>query len=242
MLTKTAHALHRAEPWIRRGAAIGLFIVMGGALAHAADIGADVPSIGLPALIPVAPAVAVETQQLEPVVVWNGADLDGDGTGDFANPTGGEQRGHDAYGSGEFGASRDGGGRRHEGVDYVSVAGQPVVAPISGYVTKIGYPYGNDPELRYVEISNPALKYSARAFYVAPTVHEGDAVQIGDVIGKAESLQGRYGGITNHVHLEVLRSGRHIDAARLITAHTEMKMLAQAATPASSEASVQVGG
>src|SRR4051812_42964505 len=116
MLTKTAHALHRAEPWIGRGAALVLFVVMGGALAHAADVGADGTSIGLPLLIPVAPAAA-PAQPLEPVVVWDGVDLDGDGTKDFANPTGGEQRGHDAYGSGEFGASRDGGGRRHEGVD-----------------------------------------------------------------------------------------------------------------------------
>jgi peptidoglycan LD-endopeptidase LytH len=229
MLTKTAHALHGAEPWIRRGAALLLFVVMGGALAQAAEITADIMPVSLPAAASLAPAPAAP--ELQPVVIWDGADLDGDGADDFANPTGGEPRGHDAYGSGAFGASRDGGDRHHVGVDYVAQAGQDVVAPISGYVTRIGYPYDNDSGLRYVEISNPALNYTARAFYVAPTVREGDAVQLGEVIGRAASLQRRYGGITDHVHLEIMRAGRHIDAASLISSRTEMRSFAKA-TPA----------
>src|ERR1700741_2539230 len=52
----------------------------------------------------VAPPPA-EPQRLE--LVWEGKDIDGDGIGDFANPTGHEARGHDAYGEGEFGARRD---------------------------------------------------------------------------------------------------------------------------------------
>jgi peptidoglycan LD-endopeptidase LytH len=227
MLTKTAHVLHRADPWIRRGAALVLFMVMGGALAQAAEITADVVPVNLTTIAPLSAPVE-EMTSLEPVVVWEGVDLDGDGADDFANPTGGEQRGHDDYGSGEFGASRDGGGRRHEGVDYVSTPGQSVTAPISGYVTKVGYPYDGDSQLRYVEISNPALRYTARAFYVSPSVREGDAVQLGDVIGTAASLQRRYGGITDHVHLEILRAGRHVDAAKLISSHTEMQILAKA--------------
>jgi peptidoglycan LD-endopeptidase LytH len=223
MLTKTARALRGAEPWIRRGAALALFMVMGGALAQAAEITADVTPVSLPLLIPVAPAPAVEAPELVPVVVWNGADLDGDGADDFVNPTGGETRGHDAYGSGEFGAKRDGGDRHHVGVDYVAQAGQDVLAPISGYVSRIGYPYDDDSRLRYVEITNPALNYTARAFYVSPKVNVGDAVQLGDVIGAAASLQGRYGGITDHVHLEILRKGRHINAATLISSRTEMR-------------------
>jgi peptidoglycan LD-endopeptidase LytH len=242
MLTKTAHVWHRAEPWIRRGAALALFVVMGGALAQAAEIGTDAGAISLPLLIPIAPTLVAPAQQLEPVVVWDGADIDGDGTEDFVNPTGGDMRGHDAYGSGQFGASRDGGDRHHVGVDYVAQAGQEVKAPISGYVSRIGYPYDDDSRLRYVEITNPALNYTARAFYVSPSVNVGDAVQLGDVIGKAASLQTRYSGITDHVHLEVLRKGRHIDATTLITARVETRVLAQAATPAADEASVQVGG
>lgn len=153
-------------------------------------------------------------------LVWDGADVDGDGRADFANPTGNEPRLHDAYGDGEFGARRDGGSRRHEGVDYTARAGQPVAAPMSGYVTKIGYAYSGDQSLQFVEITNPALNYAARVFYVNPKVEVGDAVAIGRPIGTAHSLQRKYpGGMTDHVHLEIIdRSGDRIDATRMITA------------------------
>jgi murein DD-endopeptidase MepM/ murein hydrolase activator NlpD len=164
----------------------------------------------------VAPTAEPAPMQL----VWDGADVDGDGRADFANPTGREPRVHDAYGHGEFGARRDGGSRRHEGVDYVASAGQEVDAPISGYVTKIGYAYAGDPNLKFVEITNPALNYAARVFYVNPRVQVGDTVAIGEPIGAARSLQRKYpGGMTDHVHLEIIdRRGARIDATRMITA------------------------
>ena len=156
-------------------------------------------------------------------LVWEGADVDGDGRADFANPTGQEPRGHDAYGEGEFGASRDGGSRRHEGVDFRADAGQAVEAPISGYVTRIGYAYPGDQTLKFIEITNPALRYAARIFYVNPDVAVGDAVAVGQPIGRAHSLQRKYpGGMTNHVHLELMdRAERRIDAARMIVARYE---------------------
>lgn len=154
------------------------------------------------------------------IVVWQGADLDGDGAADFANPTGNETRGHDAYGAGAFGASRDGGSRRHEGVDFVAEAGQAVMAPISGYVTKIGYVYAGDNNLRFVEITNPALRLEARVFYVKPSVEVGEVVHLGAPVGVVHSLQRKYpGGMTDHVHLEIVdRRGRHVDAEGVITA------------------------
>lgn len=195
------------------------------ALAVGATAAAAAPLAGFPtARRAEAPVVAAAP---EPVLltrlVWEGADLDGDGRADFANPTGHDARGHDAYGDGEFGASRDGGSRRHEGVDYRAKPGQPVRAPISGYVTKIGYAYPGDLSLKFVEITNPALKVAARVFYVDPKVEEGQTVQIGHPIGTAHSLQQRYpGGMTNHVHLELVdRRGRHIDAQDVLTARLE---------------------
>lgn len=163
-----------------------------------------------------APATAPQTA--EPVAVWAGHDIDGDGAPDIANPTQQAPRETDAYGSGAFKASRDGGERQHQGVDYVARAGQAVWAPISGLVTKIGYPYGDDPGLRYVEIENPALKISARVFYVSPQVQVGQIVRLGTPIGVAQSLQARYpGGIVDHVHLELGDAvGRKLDAAALI--------------------------
>jgi murein DD-endopeptidase MepM/ murein hydrolase activator NlpD len=171
---------------------------------------------GLPAGTP-APRAQVER------LVWQGVDVDGDGKADFANPTGHPERGDDVYGEGRFGASRDGGARRHEGADFVADAGQTVTAPISGYVTRIGYAYPGDQTLRFVEIANPALHYAARVFYVDPSVAEGDAVAIGRPIGHSHSLQQKYpGGMTDHVHLEII--GAHelrIDPDRMITARWE---------------------
>jgi murein DD-endopeptidase MepM/ murein hydrolase activator NlpD len=150
-------------------------------------------------------------------LVWSGSDIDGDGAPDFANPTGGAPRGHDEFGDGQFGARRDGGAREHEGVDYVARAGQDVQAPISGYVTKIGYAYVGSSDLKFVEISNPALGYVARAFYVTPGVELGQTVRLGETIGRVESLQKHYPGITNHVHLEVMEpGGERVNAAELI--------------------------
>jgi murein DD-endopeptidase MepM/ murein hydrolase activator NlpD len=155
-------------------------------------------------------------------LVWDGLDVDGDGQSDFANPTGQAPREHDAYGFGTFGASRDGGSRRHEGVDFTAEAGQTVVAPMSGYVTKIGYAYAGDNDLKFVEITNPALHYAVRVFYVNPAVEEGQTVAVGRPIGAAHSLQRKYpGGMTDHVHLEILDKGRRIDANRVIVAREE---------------------
>ncbi|HEY3947494.1 peptidoglycan DD-metalloendopeptidase family protein, partial [Phenylobacterium sp.] len=111
--------------------------------------------------------------------------------------------------------------REHEGVDYVATAGQTVTAPISGYVSKIGYAYPDDQTLRFVEIDNPALHLTARVFYVDPGVAVGDAVAIGHPIGAAHSLQQRYRGITDHVHLEIAEAGQKVDAQRLILARNE---------------------
>jgi murein DD-endopeptidase MepM/ murein hydrolase activator NlpD len=150
-------------------------------------------------------------------VMGPGADVDGDGAADFVNPTGHSPRAVDDYGSGAFHASRDGGARDHEGVDYLAKAGQSVAAPISGYVTRIGYAYADDQALRYVELTNPAIGYVARVFYVSPSVAVGDPVRLGRPIGTVLSLQGRYPGISDHVHVETTRAGRgHVDPTALI--------------------------
>ena len=153
------------------------------------------------------------------ILVWQGADVDGDGAPDFANPTGKAPRTHDAYGYGAFGASRDGGSRRHEGVDFIADAGQAVAAPISGYVTKIGMAYADDRNLKFVEITNRAIGYVARVFYVNPEVEVGDAVRLGQAIGVAHGLQERYpGGMTDHVHMELMGpSQKRMDATAVLS-------------------------
>jgi murein DD-endopeptidase MepM/ murein hydrolase activator NlpD len=146
---------------------------------------------------------------------WTGEDVTGDGVADFANPTGKPLRTRDRFGFGWFGAVRDHGGRKHEGGDYVAAPGQDVIAPITGVVTKIGYAYAGD-TYRYVEIVNPETQFEARVFYVQPTVKVGQAVTLGEQVGDAASLQRRYAGITDHVHLEILKAGRHLDPSTMI--------------------------
>lgn len=176
-----------------------------------------------PPITPAAHVLRPVPAQAPERLVWEGADVDGDGQPDFANPTGHGLRAADAYGCGAFGASRDGGVRRHEGVDFKADADQLLVAPISGYVTKIGFAYPGDETLKFVEITNPALHYQARVFYIDPAVTPGQTVHVGQPIGRHHTLERKYpGGMTDHVHLEVIDThGTRIDAARLITARWE---------------------
>jgi hypothetical protein len=161
-------------------------------------------------------------------LVWKGADIDGDGGPDFANPTGEAPRGHDGFGDGWFGARRDGGSRDHEGVDYIASAGQDVQAPMSGYVTKIGYAYAGDTDLKFVEITNPALGYAARAFYViARRRGRRRASAWATRSARSRACKATIPGITNHVHLEILApGGDRVNAARLI----QPKMVAKLET------------
>ena len=209
-------AHHRPHRWtLGLAASAALFAVV----AQAAEIGA-------PAFAEFKAAVAEAAPAPEPVLtlVWNGEDVDGDGAADFANPTGFEVRAHDDFGFGHFGASRDGGARHHEGVDYVGFAGQDVVAPIAGQVTRMGYAY-SDGGHKYVEITNSQTGYQARVFYVDATVAIGDELQLGQKIGSLKTLQVRYPGITDHVHLEVMKSGARVDAGRMIVSRWEREQV-----------------
>lgn len=155
------------------------------------------------ALNPIAEAHASAGPAAEGAPSWI-IDTDGDGVADLANPVQGAMRGFDAYGSGAFGSTRDGGKRKHEGVDYVASPGQSAAAPIAGAVVRTGYAYKGDARLKFVEILNAETGYSARVLYVAPTVHVGQSVAAGEIIGVVQDLSVKYpAGITNHVHVEI---------------------------------------
>jgi len=113
----------------------------------------------------------------------------------------------DSYGSGHFGASR--GNRKHNGKDYACYPKSKILSPVEGKVTKIGYPYGDDPSFRYVQITTKE-GYNVRVFYVEQIVFVGSLVNQDDVIGLSQKLGDRYPadkdhplGITDHIHLEI---------------------------------------
>ena len=198
--------------WLQRLIELVLVVVLGCAVAA--------PVAGQPLSVADAARRAAAAPMSAPIarsVMAGGADVDGDGAVDFINPTGQGLRDVDGFGSGAFLASRDGGSRDHVGADFLNRPGQDVAAPISGYVTKIGFAYDGDARFRYVELTNRAIGYVARVFYLTPTVEVGQAVRLGRTIGTALSLQDRYPGISDHVHVETTEIGvGRVDPAKLI--------------------------
>lgn len=110
----------------------------------------------------------------------------------------------DDFGSGEFGASR--GSRTHRGIDYMCDPGAIVASPVTGEVTKLGYPYGDDLSYRYVEVTTE-VGARHRMFYCEPGVKVGDLVASGDPLGAAQDIAKRYNTdskkMNNHVHYEI---------------------------------------
>jgi hypothetical protein len=113
----------------------------------------------------------------------------------------------DDFGSGYFGAGR--GSRTHNGIDYACFAGSTVLSPVRGVVTILGYPYADDFDYRYVQVTdNDGLRH--RIFYCLPSCSVGDVVCKGDGIGEAQDISARYDTedkkMNNHIHYEILDS------------------------------------
>jgi len=83
----------------------------------------------------------------------------------------------DAFGEGHFGASR--GSRTHKGIDFACYPDTKILSPVDGIVSRHGYPYADDLNFRYIEITNIDTKYKHRMFYVFPDVSLGVMVKKG---------------------------------------------------------------
>lgn len=126
-------------------------------------------------------------------------------------------RGIDAWGDGSFNAPRgmkNGQPKFHKGIDYGCLPGTIIRSPVTGLVTKIGYPYADDLSYRYVEIKcEDQSKH--RFFYVEPSVKVSDYVHYHDEIGQAQDIAARYSlqdkVMKNHCHYEILIGGKPTD-------------------------------
>lgn len=113
----------------------------------------------------------------------------------------------DKFGAGYLGAPR--GSRPHLGVDYITQPGQPVYAPCDMYVERLSYPYVGDTSLRGIAFNAQinGVNGSGRMWYFEPDSSViGNEVAEGQLLGYASSLQEKYPGITNHVHLQFATS------------------------------------
>jgi len=127
-------------------------------------------------------------------------------------------RGNDNYGSGYFGARRDGGKRTHVGVDAITVAGEDFHSRVAGSVSFLGYPYADDLSYRYVQITD-SNGWQWRYYYVDPKgcVELGLKIKVGDKIGTCQDLKPRYpNGMTQHVHFEIKVNKKHIDPTKYL--------------------------
>jgi peptidoglycan LD-endopeptidase LytH len=136
-------------------------------------------------------------------------------------------RGVDSWGSGVFGASRDGGGRQHLGLDFTSVTGDVVVAPFPGVITRVGIAYPNA-TLGSIHLQGDGdfSGWRAKLLYVRPEDGlMGRAVLAGDVIGSAQDVAtywhlqepSRVGMMVNHCHLEIaVTEARNVDPAHFL--------------------------
>jgi peptidoglycan LD-endopeptidase LytH len=113
-------------------------------------------------------------------------------------------RGVDKYGSGQFNARRDGGRRRHQGLDISARAGEAVYSPVDGTVIREAIPYAPFTGL-LIRGTGEYTGYEVKLFYVRGL--RCGSVRAGDQIGWAEDLKVKYLEITNHVHMEVRRQG-----------------------------------
>ena len=115
-------------------------------------------------------------------------------------------RSNDAWGSGAFGASRDGGTRPHLGTDFVINEGDTVYAPFEMEVYSISYPYKLNTSFKGIKFRTEinGVDYDGRIWYVVPNPGViGSSLSKGDAIGVAQSLQSKYPGITDHVHVHL---------------------------------------
>jgi RHS repeat-associated protein len=101
----------------------------------------------------------------------------------------------DAHGFGHFGASREGGTRPHEGIDYGGKAGSDVYAPMGGKLVKFK-------KGAIITGRIDGVEYSTLIAHIDVTAKEGE-IKEGAVIGTVQDLTGKYQGIINHAHVEL---------------------------------------
>lgn len=117
------------------------------------------------------------------------------------SPTGRGIR-YDEEGAGNYGARRDGGKRRHLGIDFLSTEGQTIVVPFYMKIVRRANPSADKPKLSGIAFETEWC--TGKMFYFDPDKRFlGSWVKEGLVIGTQQSLKEYYGPkMLDHVHLQ----------------------------------------
>jgi len=107
----------------------------------------------------------------------------------------------DTEGSGVYGAPR--GSRKHNGVDYLCDAGQPIVAPFDMKIERVANPKARSP---LSGVKWRAGRSHGKIFYFMPAPGVvGRHVKQGEIIGVAQSVSKDYGlpAMLDHIHFQI---------------------------------------
>ncbi len=122
---------------------------------------------------------------------------------------------NDARGLGHYGAPRDGGTRKHAGLDIRCYENQPVLAPFAGKVTRTFSVYPLNTTWTGVELIGDDGITKLKVLYcrvVSGLV--GGRVVSGQQIGVAQAISQKWGrDMLDHLHVELYRSGNRVDPA-----------------------------
>ncbi len=132
----------------------------------------------------------------------------------FVNPSGGLLRGQDGFGSGAWGASRDGGARLHQGIDILSDVNQNIESPFSGRLqylsgSKRGVDiFPTDPttgvdKVRILYVNRPASMVAGVNYDISAGNPIGTSAQL--------STLGYPSGVPQHIHVQVQVNGRWVN-------------------------------
>jgi len=125
-------------------------------------------------------------------------------------------RGHDAHGSGAYGATRLG-GKTHNGADVVFRKGQDVKMPYEAKFIREGFVYNGDTKYKLVELIGTKgyfKDYKMKIMYclAIENLSTETIMPMGTLIAKAQDISEKYAGITPHIHIEMWdASGKRIN-------------------------------
>jgi murein DD-endopeptidase MepM/ murein hydrolase activator NlpD len=122
-----------------------------------------------------------------------------------------------------FGDARDGGGRKHEGIDIVAPKGTMVVAPCDGEITEVGYNSLGGKVIRMRDLRNKCNYYFAHLD--SQIVTKGMYVKPGDTLGTVGNT-GNARHTRSHLHFGIYKNNGRTSVDYIKTKEQVLHLLA----------------